>query len=118
MKNFPITPIREWIATKIVDSGFRVSGGGIIIPKDDMKQRGIRPRWAKVLAVGPDVNDLDDITPGCFVLLEHLGWVKGMDIEVENDIITVHWTVPEKIVLVTNDYTETTLPKVGITDAA
>lgn len=112
MENFPITPVGEWIATKIIDKGSKISAGGIIVLDDNMKQSGIRPRWAKVLAVGPDVDPRDNINVGDFLLLEHLGWVRGMEIEVDGTEQTVHWTIPEKIVLIGDDLDETNLPTV------
>lgn len=55
----------------------RISQGGIIIPNDDMKNSGIRPRWAKVYAIGPDQKD---IQVGQYILISHGRWTRGIKI--------------------------------------
>jgi co-chaperonin GroES (HSP10) len=54
--------------------------GSIILPSDDGKSSGIRPRWAQVYAVGPLQHDIkvDD-----YVLVEHGRWTRGIEIEDE-----------------------------------
>ncbi len=54
--------------------------GSIILPNDDGKSSGIRPRWAEVYAVGPTQKD---IKPGDFVLVEHGRWTRGIEVEDE-----------------------------------
>lgn len=56
----------------------RLSSGGIILPNDDMKSSGIRPRWAKVYEVGPDQTD---IKIGQYILISHGRWTRGVKIE-------------------------------------
>jgi len=57
------------------------SQGGIILMSDDGVDRGIKPRWAKVWAVGEKVQDLK---PGMWILIEHGRWSRGIEIEDEN----------------------------------
>lgn len=45
---------------------------GIIITDDQMKERGIRPRWAQIWKVGIDWQD--SFKPGQWILLEHGNW--------------------------------------------
>lgn len=54
-----------------------VSSGGIILGKNSDSTTG-SPRWAKVLAVGPDV-DTNDIKIGGTVLIENLAWTEGFE---------------------------------------
>jgi hypothetical protein len=61
-----------------LDVGVRRTDGGIIIPDDDMKDRGIRDRWCRVWSVGPEVKDLK---AGEWVLVQHGRWTLGMDLE-------------------------------------
>lgn len=72
-----------------LDSGPRISVGGIIIPDDDMRERGIRPRWAKVWTVGPEV---EDIKPGEWIFIEHGRWTPGIDIKMPEGLVRV-WRV-------------------------
>jgi co-chaperonin GroES (HSP10) len=61
---------------------------GIILPDDDMKERGIKPRWCKVFKVGPDVSDIqkDD-----WILVEHGRWSRGFEANLEGFEATFRW---------------------------
>ena len=56
----------------------RITNSGIVLPNDDMKSSGIRPRWAKVYAVGPNQKD---IQVGQYILISHGRWTRGIKIE-------------------------------------
>ena len=56
----------------------RISAGGILIPNDDMKNSGIRPRWGKVYAVGPEQKDIE---VGQYIMVSHGRWTRGLKIE-------------------------------------
>jgi co-chaperonin GroES (HSP10) len=56
----------------------RISSGGIVILDDDMKNTGIRPRWARVYAIGPKQTDVE---VGQYVLIAHGRWTRGVTIE-------------------------------------
>lgn len=45
--------------------------GRIIVKNDDGKAHGVRPRWARVYAVGDDITE---ISPGEWILVEHGRW--------------------------------------------
>lgn len=55
----------------------RVTDSGIILPGDDMEQRGIRPRWCRVIAKGPEQEDVE---VGEWVYVDHGRWTRGVDI--------------------------------------
>jgi co-chaperonin GroES (HSP10) len=69
-----IRPIKNKILVTDLESGEQVLSSGIILPDDDVTNRGIRPRWAKVVAVGPDCKS---VRPGQYVLIEHGRWTRG-----------------------------------------
>lgn len=58
----------------------RVTTSGIIIPSDDGKNSGIRPRWGKIFAVGPLQTD-PELQPGKWILVSHGRWTRGIRIE-------------------------------------
>ncbi|RLA20433.1 MAG: hypothetical protein DRQ62_10540 [Gammaproteobacteria bacterium] len=71
----------------------RISRGGLVLLSDDKKSEGIRPRWGKVIAIGPDQHD---ITVGQFIMVAHGRWTRGVEINGEavrrvdnNDILLV-----------------------------
>jgi co-chaperonin GroES (HSP10) len=77
----------------------RLSSGGIILPNDDMKNSGIRPRWAQVYAIGPDQKD---VTVGQYVLVSHGRWTRGIEIEDEFSQKTIRRVDPNDILLVSD----------------
>jgi co-chaperonin GroES (HSP10) len=71
-----ITPTRDNIIVTDMDIGERVSAGGVIIIGDNMEERGIRPRWCKVVSVGPKNKD---VSKGEYILVAHGRWSRGLD---------------------------------------
>jgi co-chaperonin GroES (HSP10) len=87
----------------------RLSRGGIIMIDDDMKSAGIRPRWARVYAVGP--KSKADIKVGDYIMIAHGRWSRGMTIEDSEGEKTIRKVDPNDILLISetpvNDYTMT-----------
>lgn len=69
----------------IVDMNFeeQVSAGGIIIKSDNGKTEGIRPRWGKVYAIGPEQHD---VKVGEWILVEHGRWTRGVELDTGSEI--------------------------------
>jgi len=81
--------------------GERLSAGGIILRNDDTKSTGIRPRWAKVYAVGPEVRD---IKVGQYVCIAHGRWTRGIQIDDStNGRVTIRKVDPKDILLVSDE---------------
>lgn len=79
----------------------RITRGGIIIPQDDMKSQGIRPRWARVYALGPDYKG--EIEEGNWILVSHGRWTRGINIEDESGERTIRRVDPNDILLVSDE---------------
>jgi co-chaperonin GroES (HSP10) len=62
--------------------GGRKTAGGIMLRDDDMKLEGARPRWAKVLAVGPKV---ENVKVGQYILQAHGSWTRGFSMLKNNE---------------------------------
>lgn len=73
-----IIPLRDTIIVSDMEFNERITKGGLIIPNDDMKSAGIRPRWGKVYAIGPEVKDVE---VGQYILVAHGRWTRGITIE-------------------------------------
>ena len=84
----------------------RLSQGGLILLDDDMKSQGIRPRWAQVYAIGPEVKDIkvDD-----YIMIAHGRWSRGQAIEDDEGEKVIRKVDPNDILLISNtpvnDYT-------------
>jgi co-chaperonin GroES (HSP10) len=72
-----LKPIRDKIIVEGMNFTERYTKGGIFIPSDDMQIQGVRPRWAKIYAVGPDQTELK---VGQYVLVAHGRWTRGVNI--------------------------------------
>lgn len=78
----------------------RISTGGIVLLNDNGKGNGIRPRWGRVYAVGPDQKD---VVVGDWVLVAHGRWTRGLDLEDETGQLTIRKIDPKDILLVSDD---------------
>jgi len=77
----------------------RFTNSGIVLLSDNGKSSGIRPRWGKVYAVGPDQQD---VQVGEWVCVAHGRWTRGIDIEDETGKHTLRRVDPKDI-LITSD---------------
>ena len=53
--------INDNILAVTMEVGEQTTAAGIVIPTDDGKERGIRPRWGQIYDIGPTSEFLDDI---------------------------------------------------------
>jgi co-chaperonin GroES (HSP10) len=96
--NKRVRPLRDKLLVHNMESGAKMTRGGIIIPDDDGKERGIRPRWAQVYAVG---SDIDDLKPGQWVLVAHGRWSRGVEVAHGSEKLTIRQVdYPEAVLLV------------------
>lgn len=70
-------PLKDSVVVHKMHFGERISKHGLVILNDDMKSSGIRPRWAKIYAVGPDQKELQ---PGQWIYIAHGRWTRGVKI--------------------------------------
>jgi len=80
-----IKPIRDNILVSDMEFDVRTTASGIILKNDDGKTEGIRPRWGRVYAVGPEQTE---VKLGEWVLVEHGRWTRGIEVENEDGSIT------------------------------
>jgi co-chaperonin GroES (HSP10) len=76
-----IIPIRDNVLVTDMNFDNRVTKGGIVLPSDDGKSEGVRHRWARVWAIGPQQTD---VKVGEWILLEHGRWTRGVTVELED----------------------------------
>ena len=74
----------------------RISNGGIVLLNDNGKSSGIRPRWGRVYATGPEQTD---VRVGEWILVAHGRWTRGLDIEDGDVKRTVRKIDPKDILL-------------------
>jgi len=76
--------------------GMRTTSGGIVLSSDDGKDSGIKPRWAKVHAVGPEQTD---VSVGEWILIEHGRWTRSWRMSYNENTVELWKADPEKILL-------------------
>ena len=81
-----ITPIRDNILVTDMNFEERKSAGGIVLLSDDGKSEGIRHRWGRVWAVGPDQKD---VKVGEWIYVDHGRWTRGMTVEEDGKEIVI-----------------------------
>jgi hypothetical protein len=79
---------------------YELTKGGLIMLGDDGKTDGIRPRWARVYAVGPDQHD---VKPGQWVFIEHGRWSRGVFVNVNGEEFTIRRADPTALIFVSDD---------------
>jgi len=95
-----IKPLHDSVIVSDMHFDERISHGGIVIPNDDMKDSGIRPRWAKVYAIGPEQKELK---VGQYILVSHGRWTRGIKITDSDGEKTVRKVDLNDILIVSDD---------------
>ena len=80
-----VIPIRDHVLVSDMGFGEQVTSTGIIIKSDNGKSSGVKPRWGKVWAVGPEQSD---VKVGEWILIEHGRWTRTIELEEEDGSIT------------------------------
>ena len=98
-----IQPLKNNIIVTDMSFEARQLASGIVLLGDDGKTDGIRPRWARVYAVGPEQQD---VRVGQWVLVEHGRWSRGLKIVKGGEEITIRRADPESIIFVSDNQPE------------
>jgi co-chaperonin GroES (HSP10) len=95
-------PIARHIIVSDMHFDERITNSGIIIPNDDMKSQGIRPRWAQVYAIGPEFNS-DELKVGNWICVAHGRWTRGIEVEDEGGPKTLRRVDENDILLISDE---------------
>ena len=97
-----LIPIRDNVLVTGINFEERVTAGGIIIGSDDGTDEGIKARWGKVFAKGPDNED--DYEVGQWILISHGRWGRRIDLEDPDtgEIVKLRRVDPKEILCVSD----------------
>ena len=86
----------------VTDMSFeeQTTASGIVIQSDDGKAHGIKPRWARVWAVGPAQLD---VQVGEWIRVEHGRWTRGVKVDDNGVEIVIRRVEPVSIMLQTDE---------------
>ena len=101
-----VKPLHDGVLVKEMKFDQIVTKSGLIIPGDDGLARGIHPRWAEVIAIGPEQ---EDVSVSQWILVAHGRWSRGFNVNGDTcrtvdpkDILMVSDTQPESEFLTPN----------------
>lgn len=95
-----LTPIKDFVLVRDMNFSGRTLNSGIVLLGDDATTAGIRPRWARVYAVGPDQKEVE---PGQWVYIEHGRWSRGIEVEIDEEQFTLRRIDPAAIIFVSDE---------------
>ena len=88
--------LNDSVIVEDMEFDVRITQTGLILPNDNGKSSGIRPRWGRVYAVGPEQTD---VHVGEWVCVAHGRWTRGLDIEDDEGKRTIRKIDPKDILM-------------------
>ncbi len=79
-----IVPIRDHVLVSDMDFGMQKTQSGILITSDNGKSSGVKPRWGRVWAIGPEQKD---VKVGDWICIEHGRWTRTIELEQDDGSI-------------------------------
>ncbi len=96
--------IKNNVIVTDMDFSEQKTASGIVLRSDDGQAHGVKPRWGKVYAVGPEQSD---IKVGQWILIEHGRWTRKIKIDDGESIKEVQKVEVASILAVTDERPDT-----------
>ena len=96
-----LRPLKDTVLVTDMQFKERKLNSGIILMNDNGTTAGIRPRWGRVYAVGPDQKEY---SVGDWICVAHGRWTRGVEIEdTDGQVITIRKVDPKDILLLSDE---------------
>jgi co-chaperonin GroES (HSP10) len=96
-----LRPLKDTVLVTDMVFKERKLNSGLILLNDNGTTAGIRPRWGRIYAVGPDQKDY---SVGDWICVAHGRWTRGVDIEdAEGNTVTIRKVDPKDILLISDE---------------
>jgi hypothetical protein len=95
-----LRPLDNTVIVEEMEFSGRQLSSGIVLLNDNGTTAGIRPRWGKIYAIGPNQRD---VTVGQWICVAHGRWTRGVEIEDDAGPRTIRKVDPKDILLVSNE---------------
>lgn len=95
-----IIPIHDNVFVTDMNFDEQVTATGIVIPSDDGKDAGIKPRWSRVYAIG---HEQKDVKVGEWILVEHGRWTRAITVIDEDGLERKIFRVDTNCILMSAD---------------
>lgn len=92
--------LHDWVLVEDMNFDERITTGGIILMNDNGKGTGIRPRWGRIYATGPEQHH---VAVGQWILVAHGRWTRGIEIEDDTGVHTIRRVDAHDILLVSDE---------------
>lgn len=78
----------------------QTTASGIVIRSDDGKSHGVKSRWGRVWAIGPEQTE---VKIGEWIYVEHGRWTRGIKVEDNGKEIVIRKVDTDSILLQTDE---------------
>ena len=95
-----IRPIRDHVIISDMEFGMQKTATGILIHSDNGKSSGVKPRWGRVWAVGPEQTE---VRVGEWICIEHGRWTRTFEVEQDDGSILELRRVDNSAILMSAD---------------
>ena len=95
-----LIPLHDNVFVTDMNFDEQVTATGIVIPSDDGKDAGIKPRWGRVYAVG---HEQQDVKVGEWILVEHGRWTRAIKVVDEDGSERKIFRVDTNCILISAD---------------
>jgi co-chaperonin GroES (HSP10) len=95
-----IRPIRDHVIISDMEFGMQKTATGILIHSDNGKSSGVKPRWGRVWAVGPEQTE---VKVGEWIMIEHGRWTRTFEVEQDDGSVLELRRVDNSAILMSTD---------------
>ena len=96
-----LRPLKDTVLVTDMVFKERKLNSGLILLNDNGTTAGVRPRWGRIYAVGPEQKDY---SVGDWICVAHGRWTRGVEIEdVEGNAVTIRKVDPKDILLISDE---------------
>jgi co-chaperonin GroES (HSP10) len=95
-----LMPLNDYVLVSDMVFKERLTSGGIVLMGDDSKSHGVRPRWARVYAIGPNQTE---VSVGQWICVAHGRWTRGVKIEDDEGVKILRRVDNNDILLVSDE---------------
>nr|NDG05726.1 hypothetical protein [Oxalobacteraceae bacterium] len=92
--------LHDWVVVQDMNFKTRTTSSGIILHSDNGTGLGIRPRWGRVYAIGPEQKD---VTVGQWICVAHGRWTRGVNVMIDGQETSIRKVDPKDILLISDE---------------
>lgn len=92
--------LKDYVLVTDMNFGERTTSGGLVLLDDDKRSAGVRPRWARIYALG---SQQKDFSIGQWILVKHGRWTRGVTIEVDGQEHVIRRVDSKDVLLISDE---------------